>query len=502
TRFRTLPREIIEQSANRVRVAALLTAAVWALAAAMNIAAGPQLRALPGTGGWPWPNWLFAAIGVVGSLSVALAAARLNDRPRLVIDIGLGFEVFTAALIAMVSFWVPEPHAARISWTTALILLYPAIAPSPVPRMLTASFAAASMDGVGFGIARMRGLAADWPASHILQMLSSNYACAVLALVPTTLIRRLGREVNAARELGSYRLRRLLGRGGMGEVHEATHRMIARPAAVKLIRPELLASAPHLAAQVAERFHREAEAVAALRSPHTVQLYDFGVAPDGTLYYAMELLDGIDLQRFVERYGRMPPERAIQVLRQTCDSLAEAHARGLIHRDIKPSNIVLCRMGLTLDFVKVLDFGLVRREVPLDGEDKLTRTLQPPGTPSFMAPEVIRNGRTDRRADIYSLGCVAYWLLTGHPVFDGESPVQVMYRHAYDPPRPPSEHLDGELPRDLEEVVLAALAKDPEQRIPDAEEFARRLDACELAGRWDASRAREWWAANRREDAG
>ncbi|HEX9755541.1 MAG TPA: hypothetical protein VGA42_07520, partial [Gemmatimonadales bacterium] len=175
TRFRTLPREIVEQSANRVRVAALLTAAVWALAAAMNIAMSRQFQVthFPGTGGWPWPNWLFAAIGVVGSLAVALTAARLGERPRLVLDIGLGFEVFTAALIAMVSFWVPAPHAARISWTTALILLYPAIAPSPVPRMLAASFAAASMDAVGFGIARWRGLAADWPASWILQMLSS-----------------------------------------------------------------------------------------------------------------------------------------------------------------------------------------------------------------------------------------------------------------------------------------------------------------------------------------
>ena len=491
----SLPSEEVAQSVRRVRAAALVIGVVWALTGISNLllAGSTSYEAFPGTGGWPWPNTGFAAIAVAGSLGVALAASRLRNRPGLVLDLGLGFEVFTAALIALVSFWVPAPHAARISWTCPLIVLYPAIAPSPSRKMLVASFAAASMDALGLGLARVRGVASDLPLGQMAWMLAPNFLCVALAMVPATLIRRLGRQVTAARELGSYRLGRLLGKGGMGNVYQARHRMIARPAAIKLIRPELLANSPHLASALTERFHREAEAVAALRSPHTVQLYDFGVAPDGTLFYAMELLDGIDLQRLVEDFGPVPPARAIHILRQACDSLAEAHARGLIHRDVKPSNLLLCRLGLSLDFTKVLDFGLVRREVQTDGEERLTGALAAPGTPAFMAPEAARGLAVDRRADVYALACVGFWLVTGRMVFEGDSPVQVMYRHAYDPPPRPSEVAGHPLPADLERVLLAALAKSPEQRTPSAEEFARQLEECADAGKWTREKARGWW---------
>ncbi len=492
----SLPSDLIASSAARVRIVGMAMGTVWAIILAANVVLGPGFSAseFPGSGGWPSPNWIFAATGLAGSLGLILVSPRLQHHPRLVLDIGLGFEVFTAALIALISFWVPEPHAARISWNCALILLFPAIAPSPKRKMLLASFAAASMDAMAFFVARSRGLALDWPVSYILWMLAPGYLCAILALVPATLIRYLGLQVSAAREMGSYRLGNLLGRGGMGSVYQASHRMIARPAAIKVIRGDLLSSDPELAATITERFYREAEAVAALRSPHTVQLYDFGQAEDGGLYYVMELLDGIDLQKFVEKFGPLDAPRAIHILRQACESLQEAHHNGLIHRDVKPSNIILCRLGLRVDFVKVLDFGLVRREDPKDTRNRPVESTATLGTPSFMAPEAITTSEpADRRADVYALGCVAYWLVTGHQVFEGDSPMQVMFRHAHEEPVSPSKRINRSLPEDFEAVVLHALIKDPGSRIQSAQELADRLGLCEDAGVWTESEARRWW---------
>ena len=490
--------EVLGSAIGRVRIAALISATIWALVLVFNVALPLLGFEFAGTKGWPTPNWIYAAIGVVGSSALAYAAGRLREKPQLVLDLGLGLEVFTAALIGLILSYEFQPHAARISWVAVVILVYPAIAPSHPRRALIAGLLAASMDGVGLVVSVLRGVDYPWGlgfAGEVAWSMVPNYVCAVLALLPASLIRRLGREAGAARELGSYRLGRLVQRGGMGEVYEARHRLIAKPAAIKLIRPELLADSPALAEVVVERFYREAEAVAALRSPHTVALYDFGVAADGTLFYVMELLDGIDLQRMVRHFGPLPPPRVVHILRQVCDSLGEAHARGLIHRDVKPSNIVLCQMGTTADFAKVLDFGLVRREAQQD--PGVSEVLGQPGTPSYMAPEaVVGGGPVDRRADLYALGCVAYWLLAGRTVFDGDSPVQVMYRHGYEAPPPPSERLGRPLPPDLEAVVMATLAKDPLERPQTAEDLARRLAACDAGPAWEADDAREWWAGN------
>jgi len=495
-RSRSLPSDLIESSAARVRMVGMAMTILWALVIGSNVLLGPGFNAsdFPGSGGWPSPNWMFAAIGLAGSLGLVVMAQRLRDHPRLVLDIGLGFEVFTAALIGLISFWVPEPHAARISWTCALILLFPAIAPSTKRKMLVVSFAAASMDALAFLFARSRGLALDWPTSYILWMLAPGYLSAILAQVPATLIRYLGAQVTTARELGSYRLGDLLGRGGMGNVYKATHRMIARPAAIKIIRADLLSSNPDFTATITERFYREAEAVAALRSPHTVQLYDFGQAQDGGLYYVMELLDGIDLQGLVDRFGPMETSRAIHILRQACESLEEAHESGLVHGDVKPANIVLCRVGLRMDFVKVLDFGLVRNVNRDDGRHQPGASTAMVGTPSFMAPEAVTTARpADRRADVYALGCVAYWLVTGHQVFEGGSALQVMFRHAHEAPLPPSHKVEREVPHDFERLILAALEKDPEARVPSAQALAEGLSRCGDAEGWTVEQARAWW---------
>ena len=268
----------------------------------------------------------------------------------------------------------------------------------------------------------------------------------VLGTTLATIISRvtygLRRQVAEANELGQYVLEEKIGGGGMGEVWRARHRLLIRPAAIKLIRPQVRDGGdPEL---LLRRFEREARATAALKSPHTVQLYDFGVTEDGRLYYVMELLDGLDLDTLVRQYGPLPAERVVHILRQVCASLQDAHANGLVHRDIKPANIVVSRAGTTFDFVKVLDFGLVkldsRAAAPTeDAVQAQHRGQLPSGTPAFMAPEVVLGAAdTDHRVDLYALGCVAYWLLTGKLVFEGESAVEVMFHHAHTPPTRPS----------------------------------------------------------------
>ena len=232
---------------------------------------------------------------------------------------------------------------------------------------------------------------------------------------------------------------------------------------------------------------------------HTVELYDYGRADDGTFYYVMELLDGFDLHRLVEQFGPLPPERVVHLLRQVCASLAEAHEAGLIHRDIKPANIYVCRRGRDVDFVKVLDFGLVKHggEARENADQLSGAALVAGGTPAYMAPEqAVGEAELDARADLYSVGCVAYWLLTGTAVFTGRTPVETMMMHVHREPDLPSARTANPLPADLEEVVLACLAKDPAARPRTADELADRLGSVRLGSEWTSARAHAWWAAH------
>ena len=247
-------------------------------------------------------------------------------------------------------------------------------------------------------------------------------------------------------------------------------------------------------AQVAvARFRREAEAAANLRSPHTVELYDFGVTEDGTLYFVMELLDGMDLESLVRREGPLPGKRVIHILRQVCESLEEAHAAGLVHRDIKPANIHVGRLGLRHDFVKVLDFGLVKSvAAPTNGDSMATAAGLTPGTPAYMAPEMALGEAVDGRADIYALGCVAYYLLTGRLVFEAGSGFQMIAKHIQEPPIPPSRRSEVDINPELERVVLACLAKKPDDRPQGAAELDRMLGEIEIAP-WSEEDATRWW---------
>jgi serine/threonine-protein kinase len=309
------------------------------------------------------------------------------------------------------------------------------------------------------------------------------------------MLQHMGRRLRAAQEMGSYQLVELLGRGGMGEVWRAEHRLLARSAAIKLVRPEMLGASNEAAARLMlRRFEREAQATAALSSPNTIQVFDFGVTTEGTFYYVMELLSGRDLDSLVKEFGPVPAERAIYLLRQVCHSLADAHARGLVHRDIKPANIYVCRMGLEYDFVKVLDFGLVKFSDPgATQQSLLTADHTTTGTPAFMAPEIILGGEVDRRADVYALGCVAYYLLTGQLVFEGDTPMKMFLQHLNTPPVPPSERTELPIPREIDRLVMACLEKDPTKRPQDAEQLFRMARECRSCESWNGERARRWW---------
>jgi serine/threonine-protein kinase len=343
-------------------------------------------------------------------------------------------------------------------------------------------------------IARAAGVYDFGSAWSALYMHYPNFLLLAVAVVISHVVTRLGRQVAKERELGSYQLGALLGRGGMGEVYRATHRMLARPAAIKLIHPEALTTRDRKSAGLAvARFRREAEAAAQLRSPHTVELYDFGETEDGTLYFVMELLEGMDLESLVRLEGPLPQQRVVHILRQVCESLDEAHSAGLVHRDIKPANIHVGRVGRRHDFVKVLDFGLVKSLAAPAGEDSMaTAAGLTPGTPAYMAPEMALGEAVDGRADIYALGCVAYYLLTGQLVFEATSGLQLITKHIQEAPVPPSRRTELDVSPQLEQAVLACLAKRPEGRPQTAADLDRMLAEIEIDP-WSQEQATNWW---------
>jgi len=331
----------------------------------------------------------------------------------------------------------------------------------------------------------------------------------VLGITLTTVTSRvtygLRQQVAEVSELGQYILEEKIGGGGMGEVWRARHRLLIRPAAVKIIRRDVLSAMGGDPGLLMRRFEREARATAALKSPHTVQLYDFGTTDDGTLYYVMELLEGFDLDTLIKRHGPLPAERVVHILRQVCRSLADAHGNGLVHRDIKPANVIVSRIGSTFDFAKVLDFGLVKLDSPhrIDEDAlKLTAAGSTSGTPGFMAPEVVLGtAESDHRVDIYSLGCVAYWLLTGKLVFEGDTPMQVMIDHARTPPPRPSSRVELSIPTALEDLVMECLQKEPGMRPASAEVLRTRLEDIPLTAAWNGDRAEKWWSTHRPQPA-
>jgi hypothetical protein len=289
-------------------------------------------------------------------------------------------------------------------------------------------------------------------------------------------------------EMGQYILKEKLGGGGMGEVFLAEHRLLKRPCAIKLIRADLERQPSRFA-----RFEREVRATAQLRHPNTVGIYDFGSLEDGSFFYVMEYLPGLSLQQLVEQYGPLPPARAVHLLRQLCGALSEAHAMGLIHRDIKPDNVLVCHLGGLHDFAKLFDFGLVRTADRDASSARLTQAGMVMGTPEYMSPEQVIGQEVDLRTDLFSLGAIAYFLLTGFCPFEGDNDLALMYARIKHPARPLTEHR-ADLPKDLEEVVLRCLARERADRFSDAKELERALAGCACAREWSDERAAAWWA--------
>src|SRR6266850_146214 len=470
SRWRSLPPDLLQQSCKRVAIMSLIFASLWAIALVMNNIVAPLLghnHVVNMHKAWPYPGNFISWIGLAISLITFFLVGRLKSRRQVLLNVSHVNMIVGAGLVALLMNWYPAVEAWRVSWLCLIIVVYPSIVPTPPLKTLTISMIVASMDPLAVWIAHLRGASVDADTFTMIWYFLPNYISVGLALIPSTMIAGLGRQVNRARELGSYQLGELLGRGGMGEVYYARHRMLARPAAIKLIRPETLGAANSEAAQVMiQRFRREAQAAASLRSPHTISLYDFGVTDDGVFYFVMELLEGVDLETLVRRFGPVSAGRTIFLLRHACHSLGEAHARGMVHRDIKPSNIHTCRLGLHVDFVKVLDFGLVKTDAAAArGETLLTSPEVTTGTPAYMAPEMALGETTiDHRADIYALGCVGYWLLTGRLVFEADTAVKMMLQHIQNIPEPPSRFSELEVPRELDDVLLACLAKKPADR--------------------------------------
>jgi serine/threonine-protein kinase len=359
------------------------------------------------------------------------------------------------------------------------------IVPSTVKRTLLcgASMCGPTILGVAFGPHRFDDQSLSW-ITVLGFTVNWSFIALIFSTIASAVLYGLRRQIRDARKLGQYTLGEKLGQGGMGVVYRASHAMLRRPTAIKLLSDSGNASLA--------RFEQEVQVLAGLSHPNIVTVHDYGRTGDGSFYYAMELLDGMDLEKLVAVDGPQPPERVIHILRQAARGLHEAHEVGLVHRDIKPANVFVCQHWGEPDAVKVLDFGLAKNNA--NPPASVTAADVVLGTPLFISPEAVKDPTlVDVRSDLYSLGAVAYHLLTGEPVFTGHTVFEVCAQHLHSAPVSPSERLGRAIPPDLEAIVLRCLAKTPDDRYASAAELERALGTCTAANEWSADRARDWW---------
>ena len=373
-----------------------------------------------------------------------------------------------------------------------LIFVYGTLMPNTWRRAATVTLVAAAIPYAVIAFFR-------WQTPAVIPLLASEQATSPLPLtVVAALVATFGshainsarREAFKARQLGQYRLKERIGAGGMGEVYEGEHMLLKRPCAIKLIKPASEADASAIA-----RFEQEVKATAGLTHWNTVEIYDYGRATDGTFYYVMELLPGMSLENLVEQYGPLPPGRVVFLVRQICGALREAHGAGLIHRDIKPANIFASQRGGQYDVAKLLDFGLVKQQAGSAGGE-IAGAGSFSGTPLYMSPEqAMAYEDVDGRADIYALGTVAWYLLTGEVPFRSRNVLELLAAHRNTEVRPPSQVATA-VPDDLDRIILKCMAKEPAERYADAASLEAALAGCSVADEWTFGQAADWWGEN------
>ena len=488
--------DVAEQGARRIGTIAILIAVTVAGVVILQHALQPDMAAAQ-------QNALFR----VSALFLVLAGASLAalQRTKLVsaqdlLDLGLVLQVAGSFALALMENAAPWPDA-PIRGSTALVA-WIAICVIAIPnrpwKSITAAISSAAMVPCAHLLAaQILGFPA-LPWNRLVSYTLLPVFVAGWTPFISTRLHQLQQDLSRTHDFGSYHLERLLGRGGMGEVWLARHSFLRRDAAVKLILAELLEGASHSERrQIQERFESEAQSIASLRSPHTVEIYDYGLSENGSLYYAMEYLHGLDAETLVVRYGPQPAGRVVSFLRQACESLDEAHEAGLIHRDIKPSNVFICRLGKRTDFIKVVDFGLVKELAR--ATQALTAEGAIGGTPAFIAPEQVRGEEVDARTDIYGFGCLAYFLLTGTTVFDKPNSMAMAVAHLNERPTPPSRRSELPIPYSLERVVMACLEKKREDRPQSVAELRAMLHGCTDIASWTDADANRWWTLHRPE---
>lgn len=449
-----------------------------------------------------WSDWvspLNILVLVAGMLCLGVfVACRIGKRSTTELEtIDAIATIATGACIGLTSIYAPpvqRPELSSIMGVIIFLILRGIVIPSSGGRTAVLSAIAVVPAIYASYECHAREEAAPYKLPLVLYpLLTAVWAGlgVVAAMLASRTIFGLRKKASEAQKLGQYTLGAKIGEGGMGAVYRASHAMMKRDVAIKLL-PADRAGKAGLA-----RFEREVQLTSRLNSPNTIAIFDYGRTPEGTFYYVMEYIDGYSLEDLVTKFGSLPPGRVVHLVKQVCAALAEAHSIGLIHRDVKPANIALCERAGVFDVVKVLDFGLVK-ELGTDSASTTDASLT--GTPLYLAPESIKTpDKVDARSDLYAVGGVAYWLLTGTHVFEAATVVEVCSHHLHTIPESPSARLGEPLPRDLEAVVLKCLEKDPEKRYANAEELKNALDACECAEEWSDEEAAAWWRVNRAE---
>jgi hypothetical protein len=424
-------------------------------------------------------------------------ARRPGVEPSLILNVFAAYEIAAALGVSLFENWGAGPESIYlrgVPLVALVIMVFPLVVSTTLMRQTLTALLAGAMYPLSIAVSHLLN-GTTWPDGPTLIVANVSVGLAVmLACFPSTIVHddswRVQRSV-----LGNYRLLNRLARGGMGEIWRAEHVRLRRHAAVKFISPRPGQGAEMVPSDLERRFELEARVVSSLRSPHTVELYDFGFATDGTPFIVMELLEGMDLETFVDDFGPVTPARTIAILQHVCRSLAEAHTKGLVHRDLKPANIHISRDGIEPDFCKVLDFGLAHfhaARVPDPDHNGLSSTVV--GTPSFMAPETIRGqGYVGPQADIYALGCTAFWLLTGRSPYEADSVKEMLTAHLHSEPRSLQALSPNPVPEELDAIVRSCMHKNPSQRPSSAEDLLERLDALRAENPWTRADSLRWW---------